>query len=290
MLASGLPMHHGAQLAVDIAMRSALTANGSACSPNAAHTDGAVLLRARLVKERKYHELLDTERCHLVVVGVEVGGRLSTESVDFVTDLAGSKSQEAPPLLKGSAFFAWRRRWMRMLSISCARSFASSLVLTRSHAPEGQVGWAPDVADLFQFSWCAPLSLLLSFQRVLSAVPTKRHIVHSVSRVLVAVFAVWCVVDGRKSRSQRVGPRSSGVAVFISTMAQRTPRYFEAQSFSASRIHAPKQQSLPRTDPLKSKITRFEAALKVLGQEQSEARACLEEALKKAKTVGFSES
>ena len=34
VLASGLPMHHGAQLAVDITMRSALTANGSAC-PNA---------------------------------------------------------------------------------------------------------------------------------------------------------------------------------------------------------------------------------------------------------------
>ena len=50
VLASGLPMHHGAQLAVDITMRSALTANGSACS-NAVHTDGAVLLRAQLDKK-----------------------------------------------------------------------------------------------------------------------------------------------------------------------------------------------------------------------------------------------
>ena len=88
VLASGLPLHHGAQLAVDITVRSALTANGSAC-PNAAHTDGAVLLRARTDKERKYHELLDAERCRLVVVGLEVGGRWSTESVDFVTALAG---------------------------------------------------------------------------------------------------------------------------------------------------------------------------------------------------------
>ena len=69
VLVSGLPMHHGAQLAVDITMRSALTANGSAC-PNAAHTDGAVLLRARVDKERKCHELLDAERCRLVVVGL----------------------------------------------------------------------------------------------------------------------------------------------------------------------------------------------------------------------------
>ena len=68
VLASGLPLHHGAQLAVDITVRSALTANGSAC-PNAAHTDGEVLLRARTDKERKYHELLDAERCRLVVVG-----------------------------------------------------------------------------------------------------------------------------------------------------------------------------------------------------------------------------
>ena len=52
-----------------------------------------------------------------------------------------------------------------------------------------------------------------------------------------------------------------------------------------SRIQAPKQQSLPKTtDPVKSKIMRIEAALTALGQEQSEARASLEEALKKART------
>ena len=48
-------------LAVDITVRSALTAHGSTC-PDAGHTDGAVLLRARLDKERKYHEHLDAER------------------------------------------------------------------------------------------------------------------------------------------------------------------------------------------------------------------------------------
>ena len=84
VLASGLPLHHGAQLTVDITVRNALTANGLAC-PNAAHTDGAVLLRARTDKERKYHELLDAERCRLVVVGLEVGGRWSTSGGVQVT-------------------------------------------------------------------------------------------------------------------------------------------------------------------------------------------------------------
>ena len=50
LLASGLAMNHGAQLAVDITLRSAVTANGRAC-PNAATVDGAVLTKARLDKE-----------------------------------------------------------------------------------------------------------------------------------------------------------------------------------------------------------------------------------------------
>ena len=49
VLTSGLPMHHGAQLAVDITLRSAVTSFGAAC-PNASTTstvNGAVLERAR---------------------------------------------------------------------------------------------------------------------------------------------------------------------------------------------------------------------------------------------------
>ena len=44
-------------MAGDITMRSALTANGSAC-PNAAHTDGAVLLRDRLDEEKEASQAL----------------------------------------------------------------------------------------------------------------------------------------------------------------------------------------------------------------------------------------
>ena len=37
VFASGLPLHHGAQLAVDIIVRSALTVNGSACPKRSTH-------------------------------------------------------------------------------------------------------------------------------------------------------------------------------------------------------------------------------------------------------------
>ena len=105
VLASRLPLHHGSQLAVDITLRSALTAQGLPC-PGAASIDGSVLHRARRDKERKYHELVEGERCRLIVVALETGGRWSSEAMDFVTDLANARARTDPPPLRGSAFFA----------------------------------------------------------------------------------------------------------------------------------------------------------------------------------------
>ena len=142
VLVSGLPLHHGAQLAVDITLRSALTAQGRA-RPNASHVNGAVLTRAREEKEAKYHELLSSERCRLVEVAIETGGRWSSEAIEFVSLLV------APPLLRGSVFHFWRRRWIRLLSVSCARAFATSLVSSTAVTPDGQDGFAPDLVELF---------------------------------------------------------------------------------------------------------------------------------------------
>ena len=55
VLASGLPLFFGAQLAVDITVRCALAADGTA-QPGAARVDGAVCTRAREDKERTYSE------------------------------------------------------------------------------------------------------------------------------------------------------------------------------------------------------------------------------------------
>ena len=50
------------------------------------------------------------------------------------------------------------------------------------------------------------------------------------------------------------------------------------------------QQPPSKVDPSKLKVKRLESALNALGPEQSAARACLEEVLKKAKTEGSTES
>ena len=85
--ASGLPMQHVAQLAIDITLRSATSANGLP-QRNAAHIDGAVLTRARADKEAKYAELVGGNQCFLVVVALEIGGRWSGDAVEFIDMMA----------------------------------------------------------------------------------------------------------------------------------------------------------------------------------------------------------
>ena len=60
--------------------------------PQRVQVNGAVLMRAREDKEAKYHELLSSAKCRLVVVALETGGKWSSEAIEFVTSLAGSES------------------------------------------------------------------------------------------------------------------------------------------------------------------------------------------------------
>ena len=148
VVASGLPLRHGAQLAVDITLRSALTSDGRA-STNAASVNGAALDRAQRDKETKYAELVNGARCHLVVVAIETGGRWSDESMSFISELASARSRDAPIPLQRSAFLAWRRRWTRMLAVSCSRAFACSLV-SGGTVLDGVDGVTLDLADFFE--------------------------------------------------------------------------------------------------------------------------------------------
>ena len=82
VVANGLPLWGGAQLAVDTTLVSPVRRNGTP-QPNAASADGAQLRTARRRKEQKYAELLQARRCRLVVMAIEVGGRWSDEALKF---------------------------------------------------------------------------------------------------------------------------------------------------------------------------------------------------------------
>ena len=79
VIASGLPFRGGKQIAIDTTVVSALTGQGAARG----RSEGHALKEARKVKERRYHELVESQRCRLLVMGFEVAGRWSEDTVSF---------------------------------------------------------------------------------------------------------------------------------------------------------------------------------------------------------------
>ena len=79
------------------------------------------------------------------MVALETGGRRSPE---FVEGLARARAWDSPPNQARSAFLAWRRRWYQMLSVSCAKAFATSLLFGALYAVSGAHGNVPEATDL----------------------------------------------------------------------------------------------------------------------------------------------
>ena len=83
VIANGLPLWHGSQLAIDTTLVSPLTAAGEPRRRGGRYA-AAALHTARQNKQRTYPELLASARFRLVVMGMEVGGRWSQESAEFL--------------------------------------------------------------------------------------------------------------------------------------------------------------------------------------------------------------
>ena len=93
VVAEGLPLFGGAQLALDTTLVSALHCDGSA-RPHAADVDGVALSPRRRRKELTYPELKGPRsRARLVVLAGEVGGRWSAETMSFLGLLAKARSR-----------------------------------------------------------------------------------------------------------------------------------------------------------------------------------------------------
>ena len=103
ILAEGLPLHGGVQLAIDTTLVSTLHCDGSA-RLGAAQIDGAVFAEARRHKERTYPELVGLpRRTRVVVLAGEVAGRWSDETCGFLSLLAKTKARGEPRLLRRRA-------------------------------------------------------------------------------------------------------------------------------------------------------------------------------------------
>ena len=95
VIAEGLPVFHGAQLAIDATLVSPLRADGE--PHRCPEVDGAALAFARRRKDRTFPELAGGRgRARLVVIAAETGGRFAEETQTLFRLLA-QKQRLAPP-------------------------------------------------------------------------------------------------------------------------------------------------------------------------------------------------
>ena len=127
VIANGLPLWNGAQLAVDTTLVSPLTREGQP-RRRAGRFAGAALQDARKSKERTYPELLNNQRCRLVVLAIGVGGGWSEEAAAFVSNLAGAKARQVPAILQQSVAAALTARWTATLTHAAMTPFAATLL------------------------------------------------------------------------------------------------------------------------------------------------------------------
>ena len=142
VVVSGLPVHNGAQVAVDATLVSPLTRKGTARA-KAHWKDGAALEDARKLKRTTYPELENSKRCRLLTAGMEVGGRWEESAYDFLVELAKAKAQEASAVLRGSATYSWLQRWVAILSKAGMDSFVATLLDNNAQKTELWNGTAP---------------------------------------------------------------------------------------------------------------------------------------------------
>jgi len=107
VVANGLPLWHGSQLALDATIVSPLTRRGEA-HPRADIQPGcAVSAAAWRKRHNTYPELCRARRCRLVVLGLETGGRFGTEAAQFLRLLARHRAAAVPQQLRAAATTAW---------------------------------------------------------------------------------------------------------------------------------------------------------------------------------------
>ena len=128
VVANGLPMWNGAQVAVDTTMGSPVSADGSA-RPSAENRPGVPCRHAiRDKRERKYWELLAAGRCRLMVFAVEIGGRWDAGALRFLRKLAHGRARSVPEWLRASTAHAHLYRWSAMLAVAAQKAYAATLL------------------------------------------------------------------------------------------------------------------------------------------------------------------
>ena len=100
VVCNGLPLWHGAQLAVDATLVSPFSRDGRPHPGTETQPGVAVRTADRRKRRQTYPELDCGRRCRLVVFGLEVGGRWDAEAASFLRLLARARASATPAALR----------------------------------------------------------------------------------------------------------------------------------------------------------------------------------------------
>ena len=121
IVANGLPLWQGAQLAIDATIVSPVKRDGSA-RPGADSEPGLALAQVLDRKHRTYSELQRAGRCKLAVFGVELGARSSRSTLTFFRLLGRASARQRAPWCVAGAQQALVRRWTKKMKKTFKRN------------------------------------------------------------------------------------------------------------------------------------------------------------------------
>ena len=129
VVANGLPLWRGAQIAIDTTLVSPVQRNGLPHA-GAQARPALALQQAKARKFRTYPELQPggQARCRLVVFGLEVGGRFDRQAVALLRRLARARARDRVPWARAAAIAALTRRWTALAVLAALRAHAQSLL------------------------------------------------------------------------------------------------------------------------------------------------------------------
>ena len=121
VVANGLPLWRGAQIAIDTTLVSPVLPRAGAYARPALAPQ-----QAKARKFRTYPELQPggQARCRLVVFGLEVGGCFDRQAVALLRWLARARARDRVPWARAAAIAALTRRWTALAALAALRARA----------------------------------------------------------------------------------------------------------------------------------------------------------------------
>ena len=128
IVVTGLPLHQGKPIAIDVTLISPLKTNGQP-HPNATRKAGSTFAAVeKRKKQRQYPELTNDGPLRLAVAAIETGGRMNNELKSIIDAAATLRARQEADRNQLATHTLFRNRWTTMLSIATQNALAATIL------------------------------------------------------------------------------------------------------------------------------------------------------------------